>query len=687
MESQVAWLVGAGILLGWAVLSVWLLRRHHAERARERAHFKHILDNMLDGFVVQDRSGRIVECNKRASILLGLSGDLQADRDSMELRWRAIKGDGSDFPGHEHPALVTLRTGKTQQDRIVSLPGVEGRGERWLLINSVPFSEAMPAQTSPTFALTTFTDITESRRLHLEVELAKQRLELAIATSGLGVWEWDIATGTVHWDESMFRMYDLDPRSFSGHIDMWELLVHPEDRSRVFENFHGIAQGQIASQQTNFRIVTPHGETRHIRSSSVIRYDSTGQPARRLFVNWDVTPQVLYETLLQSAKEKAEDASRAKSEFLANMSHEIRTPLNGILGMASLLADTDLNAEQRDMLRILSASSDHLLSILNDILDFSQIESRQLLLHPSPFNLQQCVQEAVSLFGPQAAKKGILLHSSVDADLPQFVQSDPVRFKQILTNLVSNAVKFTDRGSVRVSLMRANPAPVDRASIRLVVEDTGVGIRTEDQGRLFEAFTQADSSFTRRFGGTGLGLAIASRLATLLGGSIRFTSQLGQGSTFVFEVSLPLYVAPETSGSRDLRSSVPALLEGKSVLLVEDQMVNQQVVERFLAKLGASCVDKAENGRIAVALAKRRDYDLILMDVQMAEMDGVAATKIIRELPRQHRPLILAMTANVYAENRQRCLAAGMDGFVGKPVSLRDIEDALYAFSAATRSA
>lgn len=527
----------------------------------------------------------------------------------------------------------------------------------------------------------THMDNTQNKQRALELQQATERMDLAFTATSDGIWDWDIINDTVFCSPRFKELlgYVGDDPDFPEQRDVLSALLHPEDLERTREAVRrSIADG--APYQITYRLRTASGEWRWFEAKAAITRNKNGAAIRMTGSLSDITLRHEAELAILNAKNAAEKATQAKSEFLATMSHEIRTPMNGVLGFSSLLLDTPLDKEQRLFAKAIQSSGESLLTLINDILDFSKIEAGKLSLEPLPFNLEENTREVLTLLSKQAETKGLHLGLEYPDNLPRHIVADPVRIRQILLNLAGNAVKFTERGQVRLRFSETTQAGTPFLKVEII--DTGIGITPEQQARLFQKFSQADSSTTRRFGGTGLGLAICKMLVEFMGGEIGIQSELGHGATFWFTIPLVLAPVPTATATQDSQADLNADGLNLRLLVAEDNETNQMFVQTILKRFGCEA-DIAENGEDAVQRFLLKSYDAILMDCHMPKMDGYEATQQIRSLEKASSPAkripIIALTASAMKEDHDRCLAVGMDAFLTKPLQAKALKAALQS--------
>jgi PAS domain S-box-containing protein len=519
---------------------------------------------------------------------------------------------------------------------------------------------------------------TEIIRLRLESEAAlEQRLQYVVRATNDAIWEVDLATGQL-WRGGQFNtIFGYSDGEIKPTTAWWSSQIHIADRDRVLASVKSVIEGQESLWSSEYRFRRGDGSYAYLYDRGYVVRDSTGKALRLTGAMMDLSDRKRAEKELEAAKEAAEAANRAKSEFLANMSHEIRTPMNGILGMTELTLETDLTAQQKEHLGMVKVSAESLLNIINDILDFSKIEAGKMDLQAVEFNVRDTVEATLKFLAMRASEKGLELERYVDPTVPQTLLGDPDRLRQILINLTGNAIKFAERGKV---IARLEPESRDGVFVMLhfSVQDPGIGVPADKQTAIFDAFTQVDGSAARRHGGTGLGLTISKRLVEMMGGRIWVESEPGQGSTFHFTAKLKVLrtAQPSQAGSADRQGpSAPTAEQRKlRVMLVEDNIVNQTLAVRLLEKHGHQ-VTAVGDGRKAMATLGQGRFDLVLMDVQMPDMDGFETTAAIRETEQctGGRLPIIAMTAHAMKGDRERCLSAGMDGYVSKPIRIQEL--------------
>ena len=674
-----------------------------AEAVKRAEQLALVARHTTNAVAVTDARARIEWVNDAFVAMTGYSAE--------DAHWR-VAGSFMNGPATDHAVFENMRqclaAGQIFKGDVYQYTR-DGRGF-WLQLAIEPVRDAT-GQLEHFIAIGT--DITEERRAAEALRLSEERWQLALDGSDDGVWDWDIAADTmwfsVRWKALIGYTDDELPNTFSA----WRKALHPDDWPWVQATLDAYLTRRTEAYSVECRMQHKDGSWRWILARGKARFSPEGQPLRMIGTHTDVTTWRETEMALRRAREQSEQlneqletaigraqqlaleanlGSQAKSEFLAVMSHEIRTPMNAVIGFTGLLLDTQLTAEQRDWVLTVRRSGEGLLTIINDILDFSKIESGRLELEQQPVDVRQYLDDIAGLLGEQARAKNLRLWHHVDPAVPEFIWTDGTRVRQVLMNLMGNALKFTAQGEVEISAA-LETGPAGEPLLGFQVRDTGGGIPADRLDRLFKPFSQADSSTTRKYGGTGLGLAICKSLVKLLGGSIGVVETSPAGTTFHFSIACTPGALPPEPKPGEQTSAATRNHGGKAgpvtvdagapprlrLLVAEDNPVNQKLLQQLLGRLGCR-PDIASNGAECLQLLNRGTYDAVLMDCQMPELNGYDATARVRagEAGETNRSIrIIALTAHAMAGDREKCLAAGMDDYLTKPIQPAQLAAAL----------
>jgi PAS domain S-box-containing protein len=632
--------------------------------------YRKLVEQSPDAVLVH-RQGRILFANKACVSLLGASsaGELLGkqmfdfvhpdDREAVKKRIREYDRD-----------FTNVRQNET---RLVGLNGKETYTE--VMACSITYLGKASMQVA-------YRDI--SRRKEAEKNLLQSEASLAAAqrVAHLGSWQRDLidlddwARNPLHWSDEMFRLLGYSVGEVEASRVNFDRAIHPEDRDRI-RDLMSTAIRERKPYSTEYRIILPDGTERNLYSQADIVFDEdTKRPSKIVGVVQDVTDRKRSEQELIVAKEAAEAGSRAKSEFLANMSHEIRTPLNGVMGMTDLALETDLTPEQREYLETVKISADSLLTVINDILDFSKIEAGKVDLELDDFNLRDSLEATLKTLALRADEKGLELLCEIAPSVPDVVRGDSNRLRQVVINLIGNAIKFTDQGEVALNIQVEAEENDDRI-IHFIVSDTGIGIPPEKQKLIFQPFAQADTSTTRKYGGTGLGLTISKRLVGLMDGNMWVESEIGRGTQFHFTARFKTSQKPIEVGT----IASPETLQGVKVLIVDDNRTNRRILEGMLKRwdMKTTSVEDGEEALVQLSSAQNagEPYALVLTDMHMPKMDGFSLIEEIRQRRELSAAIIMMLTSAGHRGDGARCQELGVAAYLLKPIRQSELREAI----------
>src|SRR3984893_13018198 len=663
-QSHLITIVGSGIIS--TVISLFVFNKFRAIAES----YRKLVEQFPDAVLIHHQ-GRILFANRACVSLFGASssGELLGRQmfdfvhpDDREAVRKRIREHAHNFTSVRH-----------SETRLTGLNGKETCTE--VMACSITYLGQASMQV-------VYRDI--SQRKEAEKKLLDSEASLAAAqrVAHLGSWQRDLidlddwARNPLRWSDEMFRLLGYSVGEVEASRANFDRAIHPEDRDRIRE-LMSVAIRERRPYNTDYRIIWPDGTERNLYSQADVVYDEkTKKPSKIIGVVQDITDQKRSEQELILAKEAAEAGNRAKSEFLANMSHEIRTPLNGVMGMTDLVLETDITPEQREYLETVKLSADSLLTVINDILDFSKIEAGKVDLELDDFNLRDSLEATLKTLALRADEKGLELLCEIAPSVPDVVQGDSNRLRQVVVNLIGNAIKFTDWGEVALNVQVAAEEGDDRI-IHFTVSDTGIGIPPEKQKLIFQPFAQADNSTTRKYGGTGLGLTISKRLVGLMDGNMWVDSEVGRGTQFHFTVRLKTSEKPIEVGT----IAPPETLQGVKVLIVDDNRTNRRILDGMLKRwdMKSTSVEDGEEALVQLTSAQNagEPYTLVLTDMHMPKMDGFSLIQQIRQRRELSTAIIMMLTSAGHRGEGARCQELGGYAYLLKPIRQSELREAI----------
>jgi PAS domain S-box-containing protein len=657
----------AGLLIALVIFGTFVLSRRSRQLDEKKALLEATLDNMHQGLVVIDGKDRVAICNRRAMELLDLPESLMSSYPLLK-DVIALQDDRGEFAGVSDEIRARMQPRPTGgSPHIYERTRPNGT---IIEVRTVPFADAG--------TIRTYRDVTRWKHLERELSERERQFRLLAENTTDMIARLSFSGTLLYVSPSSLSVLGYSAEEMTGTTGT--NYIHPDDIQPTVKRFGEIVKQRArATSKIEYRVRHKDGRWLWLEANPTLVFDDAGEPLEFVDVVREITKRKLIEEEAAAARRQAENAAKAQAQFLATMSHELRTPLNSIVGFADIILDRlDLAPETRRQIGLIQTASDSLLTVVNDVLDFSRIEEGRMELTPIAFDLAKLIEDSVSIVRGAAIAKQLDLNALIDKRLSPCLIGDDHRLRQILLNLLNNAIKFTREGQVSLSVSGSSAAS-GQEEICFKVTDTGVGIPADKLDSLFQRFSQVDGTTSREFGGSGLGLAISKRLVEAMGGKIAVESVAGKGSTFWFTVTLPVgtpspVAAPEFLPTLSARST-PARL-----LLVEDVEVNREIARSTLEFLGYQ-VDVGYDGADAVSLVCTNNYDAVLMDIQMPIMDGITATRCIRALPgpRANVPII-AMSANVLPAQIETFMAAGMDAHIGKPFQRSELVSVIARF-------
>lgn len=617
--------------------------------------FKRVADLMSEPIWMADADGTVIWVNKCYRKLTGIQREIIRPEDWKEYAEPAeLKSLFENFSRHLHK--------NKKWKEVFSLKAQNGK-KQWFLANADPVLD----ENGELLRWLGFnTDITKQKEIEEQLLLQKERYELATSSTLDAIWDWDLKEDLIHWSPSMEHIFGYTSDKTSGD---WAIQrFHPEDKERVSSMISDVIEKKKKSWSAEFRFRKKNDEYAHVLDRGYLLFDKQERPVRMIGSMADMTWQKRAIKELEEAKVAAENANAAKSAFLANVSHEVRSPLSAILGYVELMKTVDMDKKGLcDFLQVVERSGQQVLRILDDVLDLAKVESGALEIHKTEFPLDELLDDMRMAMGEKARTKGVNFSISKEGNIPDVLLSDPVRIRQIIINMLGNAIKFTEEGEVNLKLVYERPC------LRLIVSDTGIGIPRDKRKSIFEPFNQGEASVSRNYGGSGLGLSLTKKLCEAMEGNFFLVkSEVGAGS--VFEANIRVDEGLDRRDERHGGAKAGCPLKGKRLLVIDDSAEIRMLVQKLLERTGAK-VDVASGGEKGLQMALSANYDMILLDIQMPDMDGYETLDVLKEAG--VKAPVVALTAHAMKEERERAMSAGFSSFVTKPMNVDNIVDTL----------
>lgn len=629
--------------------------------------YSSILNTAMDCFALVDTNGRIIDVNqayctltgfcKRELLAMSISDIDASDRDGrMQLRMdRLING------GHDRFEASHLCKNGSLIDLEISINYLRSGSGKFVMF---------------------LRDISERKKNEAAFKDINERLTLATRAAQTGIWDWDVVNNVLVWNDQMFELYGKSADEKDASIEMWKLSIHPLDREKIMVEVDLALKG-IIEFNSEFRIMHSDGKIKHVRVLSKVYRNDEGAAIRMIGMNWDITMEKETQIELRNAIDAADRANRSKSEFIANMSHEIRTPLNAVIGFSELLETISQDNKQKHYINSIMTAGKSLLRIINDILDMSKIEAGMMKVQYEPMQLSPVFEEIRQIFNQRIDEKGLKLIFKYQPDIPEILYLDEIRLRQVLLNIVGNAVKFTDSGSIAVEVTSKNlsEAEPDTTEIQITITDTGIGIPLEDQKEIFEPFRQRSGQNTSKYGGTGLGLSISKKMAELMNGELSVVSQPGKGASFTLKLHNVKFMRTERKKGKkpDCENSQAYSFVRSTILVADDIESNRQMLKEHLVNAGLDVLE-VEDGESAVAMAIKKKPQLIFMDIRMPGMNGIDAMKKLRMNDEFKEAPIIALSASNYLEEIKKDDKYVFNEYIPKPIEVDTLMNVLVRY-------